>query len=113
MLTNFLCCARTCRTIFVSLNKFVHVHDTFLKGLSPEGSLTRRTAVEIMEKKKNKISRGYRLEASTHSMIKSLEQITRQNTDAVISKSCALYYKEIFEEHENLKNYSKTKSNEN
>jgi len=66
-----------------------------------------------MEKKNNKISRGYRLEASTHSMIKSLEQITRQNSNAVIAKSCALYYKKIFDENENIKNNNKTKSNEN
>jgi hypothetical protein len=46
-------------------------------------------------------------------MIKSLEQITRQNTDAVISKSCALYYKKIFDENKNLENNNKTKTNEN
>jgi hypothetical protein len=66
-----------------------------------------------MGKKNNKISRGYRLEPTTHSMIKSLRQITLESSDAVISKSCALYYRKLFEEKENLKNYDKTTSNEN
>jgi hypothetical protein len=44
-------------------------------------------------------------------MIKSLEQITRENTDAVISKSCVLYYKKIFAENNNLKNYNKINEN--
>jgi len=67
--------------------------------------------IRLMIKKSTKISRGYRLEPSTHSMIKSLEQITRENTDAVISKSCVLYYKKIFAENNNLKNYNKINEN--
>ncbi len=58
-----------------------------------------------MNMKKNnvlKISRGYRLKQTTHSMIKSLQQLTHQDSDSVISKSCALYYKKFFEEKEKL-----------
>jgi hypothetical protein len=64
----------------------------------------------IMAKKNSRISRGYRLEPSTHNMIKSLEQITRQDADSVISESCALYYKKLFEEKENSKNNNKTEN---
>jgi hypothetical protein len=61
--------------------------------------------IQKMKKIKNtlKISRGYRLRKSTHSLIKNLELLTSQDSDMVISKSCTLYYKKIFEDTETLK----------
>ena len=62
-----------------------------------------------MKKKSGKISRGYRLERSTHNLIKILKRITGQNTDAVISGSCGLYLKEVTAGKQNLNSTNKIK----
>ncbi len=62
---------------------------------------------EINELKKSelKISKGYRLKVSTHSMIKGLQEITGNDSDTVITESCLmLFAKVIKEKGKNLKN---------
>jgi len=44
-----------------------------------------------------KISKGYRLKLSTHSMIKSLQELSGSDADSVITQSCLLLYKQILE----------------
>ena len=44
-----------------------------------------------------KISRGYRLRQATHALIKNLQDLTNSDTEEVISKSCRLYLKKLFE----------------
>ncbi len=44
-----------------------------------------------------KISRGYRLKQATHALIKNLQELTNSDTEEVISKSCRLYLKKLFE----------------
>ncbi len=44
-----------------------------------------------------KISRGYRLKHATHALIKDLQDLTNSDTEEVISRSCRLYLKKIFE----------------
>lgn len=61
-----------------------------------------------MSKKNSKISRGYRLKVSTHSMIKNLQQLTKQTSDIVISRSCTLYFVKLLEENKNIINYKKS-----
>ncbi|MBZ0203958.1 MAG: hypothetical protein K8I03_13145 [Ignavibacteria bacterium] len=51
-------------------------------------------------------SKGYRLKVSTHSLIKSLQELTKYDADTVITESCLLMYKKILAEKE-----SKTKTN--
>ena len=53
-----------------------------------------------MKKNNNslKISKGYRLKLSTHSLIKNLQMITSLSSDEVLKKSCMLYYKTILEQ---------------
>ena len=47
-----------------------------------------------------KTSKGYRLRLSTHSMIKSLQELTGNDADGVITESCILLYKKIIEKKE-------------
>ncbi len=56
-----------------------------------------------------KISRGYRLKQATHALIKNLQDLTNSNSERVISKSCKLYLREIFEKE----NLNKPKNNIN
>ena len=61
-------------------------------------SETGKNETERMEKK---TSKGYRLKISTHTMIKSLQDLTGNSADGVITQSCILLYKKILTEHEN------------
>jgi len=65
---------------------------------------------ENYESKKTelRISKGYRLKISTHSLIKSLQELTRDDADAVLTESCLLLYKKVISEKEN-----KVKNNSN
>lgn len=47
-----------------------------------------------------KTSKGYRLKLSTHSMIKSLQELIGSDADGVITQSCILLYKQILETKE-------------
>jgi len=47
-----------------------------------------------------KTSKGYRLKLSTHSMIKSLQELSGSDADSVITQSCLLLYKQILEKKE-------------
>jgi hypothetical protein len=62
-----------------------------------------------MKKNNNsiKVSKGYRLRLSTHSLIKNLQVITSLSSDQVLSKSCMMYYKTILEQT----NIEKTNNN--
>ncbi len=51
--------------------------------------------MNLMKKKSGKISRGYRLNKTTHDMIRKLIIITQENSDSVISRSCELYFKQL------------------
>jgi hypothetical protein len=42
-------------------------------------------------------SKGYRLKVSTHNLIKSLQELTREDADTVITQSCLLMYKKVIE----------------
>jgi hypothetical protein len=44
-----------------------------------------------MKNYSNKIARGYRLKPETHNLIKSLQELTRNDADEVLSASCMLY----------------------
>jgi hypothetical protein len=46
-----------------------------------------------------KISRGYRLKISTHKLIKSLQDITQEDSDTVLKRACMLYYKTILDQN--------------
>jgi len=46
-----------------------------------------------------KISRGYRLKLSTHKLIKNLQDITQDDIDTVLNRSCMMYYKTILEQN--------------
>ena len=48
-----------------------------------------------MKKNKQKISRGYRLKLSTHKLIKSLQELTENDSDFVINMSCRLFMQKI------------------
>ncbi len=47
-------------------------------------------------------SKGYRLKVSTHSLIKSLQELTKYDADTVITQSCLLMYKKVLSEKENI-----------
>ncbi len=50
-----------------------------------------------------KTSKGYRLKLSTHAMIKSLQELTGNDADSVITQSCILLYRQIIgKKEENL-----------
>lgn len=49
-----------------------------------------------------KISRGYRLKVSTHNLIKSLQELTQSDSDAILTQSCLMLYKKVLEEKENI-----------
>ncbi|MBL8017628.1 MAG: hypothetical protein JNK43_10180 [Ignavibacteria bacterium] len=57
-------------------------------------------AKENLGNNEKRISRGYRLRSSTHDLIKSLQELTRTDSDEIITKSCLLLYKKIIEEKE-------------
>jgi len=44
-----------------------------------------------MKNYSNKIARGYRLKPETHNLIKSLQELTRNDADEVLSASCMMY----------------------
>ena len=44
-----------------------------------------------MKNYSNKIARGYRLKPETHSLIKSLQELTRNDADEVLNASCMMY----------------------
>ncbi len=48
-----------------------------------------------MKKYSDKTSKGYRLRRATHSLIKSLQEMTGSDSDEVITNSCRLYLKNI------------------
>jgi hypothetical protein len=48
-----------------------------------------------MKKNSQKISRGYRLKLSTHKLIKSLQELTENDSDFVINMSCRLFMQKI------------------
>ena len=50
-----------------------------------------------MKKNTQKISRGYRLKLSTHKLIKSLQELTENDSDFVINMSCRLFMQKITE----------------
>lgn len=53
------------------------------------------------QKQEQRIAKGYRLKISTHSLIKSLQELTQDDADTVITESCILLHKKIIEEKEN------------
>jgi len=48
-----------------------------------------------MKNPDEKISRGYRLKLTTHSMIDELEKIMKTNKDVVITEAMLLLYKKV------------------
>ena len=44
-----------------------------------------------MKNYSNKIARGYRLKPETHNLIKSLQELTRNDADEVLNASCMMY----------------------
>ncbi len=48
-----------------------------------------------MKNHDEKISRGYRLKLTTHSMIDELEKIMKTNKDVVITEAMLLLYKKV------------------
>ena len=54
-----------------------------------------------IKKKELRTSKGYRLKVSTHTLIKSLQELTQYDTDTVITESCLLMYRKILNEREN------------
>lgn len=62
-----------------------------------------------MKKKSGKISRGYRLDKTTHDMIKKLIVLTQENSDSVISRSCELYCKQLSDQNYSSVNNKTTK----
>jgi hypothetical protein len=48
-----------------------------------------------MKKNTLKISRGYRLKLSTHKLIRSLQELTENDSDFVINMSCRLFMQKI------------------
>lgn len=58
-------------------------------------------------KKELRTSKGYRLKISTHNLIKSLQELTQNDADAVLTESCLMLYKKVIEEKENNLNNSK------
>ncbi|MBE2216655.1 MAG: hypothetical protein IAE90_00535 [Ignavibacteria bacterium] len=57
-------------------------------------------AKENLRSNEKRVSRGYRLRSSTHDLIKSLQELTRADSDEIITKSCLLLHKQIIEEKE-------------
>jgi hypothetical protein len=53
-----------------------------------------------MKKKELRTSKGYRLKVSTHNLIKSLQELTRNDADTVITESILLMYKKVLAEKE-------------
>lgn len=53
------------------------------------------------QKPEQRIAKGYRLKVSTHSLIKSLQELTKYDADTVITESCLLMYKKVLSEKEN------------
>lgn len=60
-----------------------------------------KTELNLHNTNEMKTSRGYRLKVSTHSLIKSLQELTRDDTDAVLTESCLMLYKKVLSEKEN------------
>ena len=52
------------------------------------------------KKKELRTSKGYRLKVSTHNLIKSLQELTRNDADTVITESILLMYKKVLAEKE-------------
>jgi hypothetical protein len=44
-----------------------------------------------MKNYSNKIARGYRLKPETHNLIRSLQELTRNDADEVLNASCMMY----------------------
>jgi hypothetical protein len=42
-----------------------------------------------------KISKGYRLKASTHKLIDRMQKLMNANQDTIITKACRMLYKEL------------------
>lgn len=53
-----------------------------------------------IKKKELRTSKGYRLKVSTHNLIKSLQELTRNDADTVITESILLMYKKVLAEKE-------------
>ncbi len=53
-----------------------------------------------LKKKELRTSKGYRLKVSTHNLIKSLQELTRNDADTVITESILLMYKKVLAEKE-------------
>ncbi|HWA05439.1 MAG TPA: hypothetical protein VG961_02745 [Ignavibacteria bacterium] len=53
-----------------------------------------------MKKKELRTSKGYRLKLSTHNLIKSLQELTSNDADTVITESLLLMYKKVLAEKE-------------
>jgi hypothetical protein len=60
-----------------------------------------KTEINLINTNETKISRGYRLKISTHSLIKGLQELTRDDTDTVLTESCLMLYKKVLTEKEN------------
>jgi len=44
-----------------------------------------------MKNYSSKTAKGYRLKPETHNLIKSLQELTRNNADEVLNASCMMY----------------------
>ncbi len=79
------------------MHRFVHILKR--KKIIQEKIL--KTEFNLITANEMKISRGYRLKVSTHSLIKSLQELTRDDTDTVLTESCIMLYKKVLSEKEN------------
>jgi len=64
-----------------------------------------------MKNYSNKIARGYRLKPETHSLIKSLQELTRNDADEVLNASCMMYLS--FVAGKNFESANQNKENKN
>lgn len=62
----------------------------------------------IIKKKVKKVAKGYRLRPETHLLIKEIQNILQTDQDAVITKACKMFYKEI-QRKQKIKGRTKSK----